>query len=102
MGERKDMAMNSTTLSGEGQDLGGNLKEGLGKVTGDKSLQGEGVADQLAGNAKQAIGAAKDAIGNPGPLIDKAKGFAKERPFAAAALAGVVGLALLNTLRGKS
>jgi ElaB/YqjD/DUF883 family membrane-anchored ribosome-binding protein len=35
------------------------------------------------------------------PYIDKAKGFAKERPFAAAALAGVVGIALLNTLRGK-
>jgi len=35
------------------------------------------------------------------PYVDKAKGFAKQRPFAAAALAGVVGIALLNTLRGK-
>ena len=36
------------------------------------------------------------------PLIDKARGFAKARPFASAALAGVVGIALLNTLRGRS
>ena len=35
------------------------------------------------------------------PYIDKAKGFAKQRPFAAAALVGVLGVALLNTLRGK-
>ena len=35
------------------------------------------------------------------PYIDKAKGFAKSRPFAAAALVGVIGVALLNTLRGK-
>lgn len=32
---------------------------------------------------------------------DKATSFAKARPAATAALAGVVGLALLNTLRGR-
>lgn len=36
-----------------------------------------------------------------GPLVDKARGFAKARPWTAAALAGVVGLAVLNTLRGR-
>lgn len=36
-----------------------------------------------------------------GPLIDKAKSFAKERPWASAALVGVAAIALLNTLRGK-
>ena len=35
------------------------------------------------------------------PILDKARGFAKARPFASAALAGVIGIALLNTLRGK-
>lgn len=34
-------------------------------------------------------------------LRDKATSFAKARPAATAALAGVVGLALLNTLRGR-
>jgi uncharacterized protein YjbJ (UPF0337 family) len=93
--------MNSTTLKGEGQDLGGNVKETVGKATGDESLQGKGIADQITGNAKQIAGAAKDVIGNPGPAVEKAKGFAQARPFATAALVGVIGLAVLNTLRGK-
>ena len=48
------------------------------------------------------IGAAKDAVTqNVGPLAGKAKQFAKDRPFATAALAGVLGLAFINTLRGR-
>ena len=53
----------------------------------DSALQTEGLADQASGTAQKAVGAAKD--------------FAKSSPFAAAALAGVLGIALLNTLRGK-
>jgi uncharacterized protein YjbJ (UPF0337 family) len=93
--------MNSTTLEGQGQSLAGAAKEGVGNVAGDRSLQGSGIADQLTGNAKQIAGAAKDVIANPAPMVDKAKGFARERPFATAALLGVVGVALLNTLRGR-
>lgn len=93
--------MNTTTLKGEAQDLGGNVKEGIGMAIGDKQIENEGVADQIIGNAKQVAGAAKDAIANPGPVIDKATGFAKARPYATAALVGVIGLAIANTLRGK-
>jgi len=35
-----------------------------------------------------------------GPIIDKAKSFAKDRPWATATLVGVTAIALLNTLRG--
>lgn len=38
---------------------------------------------------------------NGNETIAKAKAFAKERPWAVATAAGVIGLALLNTLRGK-
>jgi uncharacterized protein YjbJ (UPF0337 family) len=93
--------MNTTTLEGHGQDLGGSAKETLGKATGDKSLENQGIADQIAGNAKQIAGAAKDVISNPRPTVEKAKGFAQARPYATAAVVGVIGLALLNTLRGK-
>jgi uncharacterized protein YjbJ (UPF0337 family) len=93
--------MNTTTIKGDAQDLTGTVKQAAGNATGDQSLKGEGLTDQLVGNAKQIAGAAKDAIANPAPVVDKAKGFAQARPFAAAALVGVVGLALLNTLRGK-
>ena len=35
------------------------------------------------------------------PLTEKARNFAKARPWASAALVGVAALAILNTLRGK-
>jgi hypothetical protein len=35
------------------------------------------------------------------PITEKAKNFAKARPWASAALLGVAGLALLNGLRGR-
>lgn len=55
-------------------------------------------ADQTTGtgNAKSA-----GAKGQFTQATDKARAFAKARPAATAALAGVVGLALLNTLRGR-
>ena len=69
----------------------------------DPSPSQDGAAPQgAAAQARDAYGSARDALaGGVGPLADKARGFAKQRPFAAAALAGVVGLAILNTLRGK-
>ncbi len=42
--------------------------------------------------------AARDAAGQ---YLNKARDFAKAKPAATAALAGVLGLALLNTLRGR-
>jgi ElaB/YqjD/DUF883 family membrane-anchored ribosome-binding protein len=51
-------------------------------------------------NASGAMGSIKNAIGN-NQIAGKASRFAKDRPWATAALAGVVGMALLNTLRGK-
>ena len=94
--------MSITTLKGDGNELGGKFKEAAGDLTGDRSLQSSGVADQVTGKVQQGVGAARDAISeNVAPLADKAKGFAKQRPFATAALVGVVGIALLNTLRGR-
>lgn len=94
--------MNQDTLQGEGRDIVGKIKETAGNVTGDRALQGEGLIDQLNGKTQKVVGAARDALATNGaPLLDKARQFARERPFASAALASVVGLAILNTLRGK-
>ena len=38
---------------------------------------------------------------NESETVAKAKAFAKERPWATAAAVGVIGMALLNTLRGR-
>ncbi len=94
--------MNSDTLSGATTDISGKIKETVGGAVGDKSLQSEGVADQLGGTVQKTIGQAKDVVeDNVRPLIDYVRQFSRERPFAAAAVAGVLGIAVINTLRGK-
>lgn len=54
-------------------------------------------ADQANSNRTRQAGT-RDALNQN---LGKAKAFAKQRPAATAALAGVLGLALLNTLRGR-
>ena len=93
--------MNSDNIGGEGRDIGGKLKETAGNLTGDSRLQSEGLADQLGGKAQKAVGVARDTLSGTGPVVGQVKDFARNRPFAFAALAGVLGIALLNTLRGK-
>ena len=92
--------MNRITVQGQGQSVAGNVKEAVGQVTGDDQLQ-QGRRRPITGDAKQMIGAAKDAIRNLGPLLDEAKAFAEARPSATAAVVGTLGIALINTLRGK-
>jgi uncharacterized protein YjbJ (UPF0337 family) len=79
--------MNSDTVVGQTKNATGQVKEVAGKALGDEQMQGEGIADQISGTVQNVFGKARD--------------FARERPFAAAALGGVIGLAILNTLRGK-
>jgi uncharacterized protein YjbJ (UPF0337 family) len=50
-------------ISGVGKGVVGKLKEGVGKVTGDDGLAGEGVTDQVAGTIKDAAGKAAHAVG---------------------------------------
>ncbi|QJU59340.1 CsbD family protein [Sphingomonas sp. AP4-R1] len=79
--------MNSDTIIGHDKNFTGQVKEVAGKALGDEQLQASGVADQFSGTIQTAYGKARD--------------FARKRPFAAAALGVVAGVALLNTLRGK-
>ncbi|MGG6831392.1 UNVERIFIED_CONTAM: CsbD family protein [Streptococcus canis] len=41
---------------------GGKVKEGLGKVAGDKSLETQGKVDQVAGKVKEVAADAKDTL----------------------------------------
>ncbi len=50
-------------LSGTGSSLAGKFKEGIGRVTGDDQLAGEGVADQVAGAVTDTAGRAAQAVG---------------------------------------
>lgn len=44
------------------QELKGQVKEATGRVTGDRSLEAEGRADQTRANLKQAAEKVKDAF----------------------------------------
>lgn len=46
------------------EKLGGKIKEGVGKVTGNEKLEAEGKADQSQANVKQAGENVKDAFKN--------------------------------------
>jgi uncharacterized protein YjbJ (UPF0337 family) len=51
-------------IKNNAQDAGGNIKEGAGKLTGDKSLENEGKLDQAKASAKKAGESVKDAAGD--------------------------------------
>lgn len=94
--------MNQDQIEGTTSDLTGKVKESFGDATGDTQTQNAGVADQISGKVQKTIGDTRETVARTAaPLADKARKFANDRPWAAAALAGVVGLAILNTLRGK-
>lgn len=94
--------MNSDIIEGSADKFGGKIKETIGGAIADKSLQAEGVADQASGSIQKAVGDAIDAVEQGiRPLIENMRQFSRERPFTAAAVAGVLGIALINTLRGK-
>ena len=56
--------MSSTTdkIKGLANEAVGNVKQGVGKVTGDAKLQAEGVAQETKGEAQQAAGKVKDGV----------------------------------------
>ena len=94
--------MNQDTATGAANDIAGRVKETAGSVTGDRSLQAGGIVDQVKGAIQKTLGgAAGDNTPGVNATVDKARQFAKDRPWATAAAAGVIGLAILNTLRGK-
>ncbi|WP_300975139.1 CsbD family protein [Sphingomonas sp. LHG3406-1] len=80
--------MNIDTLAGEGTRTKGDFKRGLGDVTGDTRLQQDGAADQLSGGLRKGVGQVRD--------------FVRKNPAASYTAAGIFGLAILNSLRGKS
>jgi uncharacterized protein YjbJ (UPF0337 family) len=94
--------MNQDTAAGTGNDIAGKVKETAGSVTGDRSLQAGGIVDQVKGAIQKTIGGSEGGSGAVNDTVGKARQFAKDRPWAAAAAAGVIGIAILNTLRGRS
>lgn len=49
-------------IEGAARNMGGNIKEAAGKLTGDKKLKAEGRADQAEGRIQNAVGGLKDTL----------------------------------------
>ena len=47
-------------VEGAARNVGGKVKEGVGKLVGDEKLRREGQVDQVKGRAQNAIGGIKD------------------------------------------
>jgi uncharacterized protein YjbJ (UPF0337 family) len=65
--------MSSTTdkIKGLANEAVGNVKQGVGKATGNDKLQAEGKAQELKGEAQKTVGDVKDGAKN---LADKVTG----------------------------
>ena len=56
------MTSDDDRAKGAANNLGGKIKEGVGKLTGDRDLEAEGNLDQAKGKGQQALGDLKDAF----------------------------------------
>lgn len=56
------MGSTSDKIKGMANEAAGNVKQAVGKATDNKKLQVEGIAQERKGEAQQAIGNAKDAV----------------------------------------
>lgn len=56
------MGSTGDKISGLANEAAGNVKQGVGKATGNDSLRAEGAAQELKGEAQQTVGDAKAAV----------------------------------------
>jgi uncharacterized protein YjbJ (UPF0337 family) len=52
--------MDDDRVKGAARNIGGKVKEGVGKAVGDEKLRREGQVDQVKGRAENAVGGIKD------------------------------------------
>jgi uncharacterized protein YjbJ (UPF0337 family) len=58
--------VNEDQVEGTVTNLKGQVKEGVGSLTGDEDLQAEGQADQLVGNVQKAVGDVEETLRETG------------------------------------
>jgi uncharacterized protein YjbJ (UPF0337 family) len=54
--------MDKNRVQGSATNMGGKVKEGAGKLTGDDKLRSEGMMDQVKGKVQNAVGGIKDTL----------------------------------------
>jgi uncharacterized protein YjbJ (UPF0337 family) len=54
--------MDKDRVKGSAHQAKGAIKEGVGKMTGDAKLEGEGKAEKAAGKVQNVVGGVKDSV----------------------------------------
>jgi uncharacterized protein YjbJ (UPF0337 family) len=54
--------MDDDRVEGSMKKMKGDVKEGVGKLTGDSKLEAEGKGDKVGGKIQNAVGGIKDAL----------------------------------------
>ena len=54
--------MDKDRIEGSGNKMKGDVKQAVGKATGDQKTQTEGAMDKAKGKVQNAVGSAKDAL----------------------------------------
>ncbi|MFV8210997.1 CsbD family protein [Streptococcus pluranimalium] len=54
--------MSEEKFNAKAEQVSGSVKEGLGKLTGDKRTESEGKTEKASGNVKEKLADAKDAV----------------------------------------
>ena len=91
--------MNEDRVVGTARNVGGQLEEGFGRVTGDVKSQVEGKIKQATGAAQDLYGQARDAAGDAAkavqeraaPLEEVLRNTIENRPYTAVAVALAIG-----------
>lgn len=58
----KEWIMDKNRIEGKLKQVKGSVKEALGKVTGDRQTEAEGLAEKTAGKLQEKAGEAADAV----------------------------------------
>jgi uncharacterized protein YjbJ (UPF0337 family) len=91
--------MNADRMEGTAKNLGGKLKEGFGRGTGDVKSQVEGTVKQAVGAAQDLYGQARESAGDAAAIVRRKAGSLEEtirenveaRPYTAVAIALALG-----------
>lgn len=54
--------MDKDRIKGVAQKIKGNIKQAVGRMTGNKELETDGKIDSAAGSVRKAVGEAKDVV----------------------------------------
>ena len=58
----KDRLPDKDRVEGSAKNMGGKVKEGFGKLTGDSKTEADGKADQAEGKVQNTVGGIKDTV----------------------------------------